>query len=255
MRAPIACAAALWSAVPAAAAEPKLITDLSQGRIDISYRFAGAELLVFGAVQYPGGRTPDDPPGIAVVLRGPAEAVVVRRKEKVAGLWVNTASARFESAPGFYAVATTAPVRELLDERNAAIHEIGLSHLQVSPVDAGPPAEARAFADGLNGLMERRGLYVEQPRGVRLTANTLYSARLPVPSAVPVGVYEVQIFLIRRGRVMARSSVPIPVGKLGFERGVWEFAQERPVLYGLTAVGLAALFGWGAGTVSRRWRA
>lgn len=245
-------AAVALFAGPATAAEPKLITDLSQSRIDISYRFAGAELLVFGAVQYPGARTPNDVPGIAVVLRGPAEPVVVRRKARVAGLWVNTASQRFESAPGYYAAALTAPVRDLLDERNAAIHEIGLRHLQLSPADYAPPDETRAFADGLIGLRERRGLYVEQPRGVRVTANTLYSARLPVPSAVPVGEYEVQIFLIRRGKVLARSSVPVDVGKTGFERAVFDFAQERPLLYGLCAVAAAGLFGWGAGVVTRR---
>ena len=73
-----------------AAAQPRLVTDLSQSRIDISYRFAGAELLIFGAIQYPGGRTPDEPPGIAVVLRGPADPLTVREKERVAGIWVNT---------------------------------------------------------------------------------------------------------------------------------------------------------------------
>jgi uncharacterized protein (TIGR02186 family) len=246
--------AALLLAAPAGAAEPKLITDLSQSRIDISYRFAGAELLVFGAVQYPGGQAPGDAPGIAVVLRGPAQPLVVRRKARVAGVWVNTASQRFESVPGYYGVALTGPVRELLDERNAAIHEIGLRHLQLSPAGYAPPEEARMFAEGLIAMREGRGLYVEQPGGVRLTANTLYSARLPVPSAVPVGSYEAQIFLIRKGRVLARSSVPIVIRKTGFERSVFEFSRQRPLLYGLSAVAAAAAFGWAAGLVTRRRR-
>ena len=100
-----------------AAAQPRLVTDLSQSRIDISYRFAGAELLIFGAIQYPGGRAPADPPGIAVVLRGPAEPITVREKERVAGIWINTQSTRFESSPGYYAVAT--PVRSTCSWMNA----------------------------------------------------------------------------------------------------------------------------------------
>ncbi|MBS3960503.1 MAG: TIGR02186 family protein, partial [Sandarakinorhabdus sp.] len=57
MRRLLALLMLLAAAVPASA-QPRLITDLSHSRIDISYRFAGTELLIFGAIQYPGGRTP-----------------------------------------------------------------------------------------------------------------------------------------------------------------------------------------------------
>jgi len=234
------------------AAQPRLITDLSQSRIDISYRFAGAELLIFGAIQYPGGRAPRDPPGIAVVLRGPVDAITVRRKERVAGIWVNTESMRFESAPGFYAVATTAPVRELLDERNAAIYEIGVSHLQLSPATAADPETTREFQDGLVGLRTRAQLFVEQPYGVQVTDNVLYRARIPIPSAVPVGNYRVEIHLIGDGEVRARSTAPVIIDKSGFEREIYLFATERPLLYGLTAVALALALGWAAGSLGRR---
>ncbi|QMW23015.1 TIGR02186 family protein [Sandaracinobacteroides saxicola] len=241
----------LWAGA-ALAAEPRLVTDLSQSRIDISYRFAGAELLIYGAIQYPGGRTPGDEPGIAIVVRGPTAPLTLRQKERIAGIWMNTRAVRFESAPGFYAVATTAPVRELLDERNAAIYEIGLQHLQLSPATAVDPATTRAFQDGLLALRARAGLYVEQPGGVRVTENVLYRARIPIPSAVPVGEYRAEIYLIRKGRVLARSTTPIVIDKTGFERGVWRFAQEHSIAYGLLAVGIALFAGWAAGLVTRR---
>lgn len=244
----------LMLAAPAAA-QPRLVTDLSQSRIDISYRFAGAELLIFGAIQYPGGRAPADPPGIAVVLRGPADPLTVRRKERVAGIWVNTEALRFETAPGFYAVATTSPVRDLLDERNAAIHEIGLAHLQLSPATAADPETTRTFQDGLVGLRKRERLFVEQPYGVQVTDNVLYRARIPIPSAVPVGNYSVQIHLIEDGKVRARSTAPVIIDKSGFERAIYVMAQERSLLYGLVAVGLALLMGWAAGSLLQRGRA
>lgn len=251
MRALLA-ALALGVAAPVMAAEPRLITDLSESRIDISYRFAGAELLVYGAIQYPGGRVPGSEPGIAIVVRGPSDALTVRQKERVAGIWINTEAMRFESVPGFYAVATTAPVRELLDERNAAIHEIGLDHLQLSPATAAEPDVITAFQDGLVSLKQRTGLYVEVPGGVRVTENTLYRARIPIPAAVPVGEYRAEIYLIRRGRVLARSSVPIVIDKTGFERNMFLFAQDYGFLYGLTAIAVALGLGWVAGSVTRR---
>jgi uncharacterized protein (TIGR02186 family) len=249
----------LWQAP--APAQPRLVTDLSQSRIDISYRFAGAELLIFGAIQYPGGRVPAVPPGIAVVLRGPAEPITVRRKARVAGIWVNTEALRFETAPGFYAVATTQPVRDLLDERNAAIYEIGLSHLQLSPTTAADPETTRSFQDGLVALRKAEALYVEQPYGVQVTDRILYRARIPIPSAVPVGNYQAEIYLIDPapglngiggGRVRAKSTAPVIIDKTGFERGVYVFAQEHSLLYGLLAVALALGLGWAAGEVGRR---
>ncbi len=235
-----------------AAAEPRLVTDMSQSRIDISYRFAGAELLIFGAIQYPGGRTPTEPPGIAVVLRGPMEPLTVRKKARVAGIWVNTESVRFESAPGFYAVATTKPVRDLLDERNAAIYEIGLRHLQLSPATATDPETTTVFQDGLVELRSAEALFVEQPYGVLVTDRVLYRARIPIPSAVPVGNYQAEIYLIGDGEVRARSTAPVIIDKTGFERSLYVFAHEHSFFYGLLAVALALLMGWAAGQIGRR---
>ena len=236
----------------AQAQQPRLVTDLSQSRIDISYRFAGAELLIFGAVQYPGGRTPDRAPGIAVVLRGPAEALTVRRKDRVAGIWINTRSLRFESVPGFYAWATTSPVERLLDERNAAIYEIGLRHLQLSPATAADAETTGRFQEGLVKLRVSEGLFVEQPYGVQVTDRILYRARLPIPSAVPVGNYQAEIYLISDGRVRARSTAPVIIDKTGFERSLYVFAQDHGFLYGLFAVALAVAMGIAAGQIGRR---
>ena len=239
-------------ASPLSAAGPRLVTDLSQSRIDISYRFAGAELLIFGAIQYPGGQTPKDPPGIAVVLRGPVDPLTVRKKERVAGIWINTQALRFESAPGFYAVATTSPIRNLLDERNAAIYEIGLQHLQLSPATAADPETTRRFQDGLVKLRTSRKLYVEQPYGVTVTDRILYRARIPIPSAVPVGNYRAEIHLIADGEVRASTRAPVIIDKSGFEREIYLFAHERSLLYGLCAVGIALALGWLAGSIGRK---
>lgn len=236
---------------PAAAQQPRLVTDLSQSRIDISYRFAGAELLIFGAIQYPGGRTPDRAPGIAVVLRGPAQALTVRRKDRVAGIWINTSSLRFESVPGFYASATTSPVERLLDERNAAIYEIGLPYLQLSPATAAAPETVAKFQTGLLDLRQGNGLFVDQPYGVQVTDGILYRARIPIPAAVPVGNYQVEIYLIDQGKVAARGTAPVIIDKSGFERGVYVFAHEHSLLYGIFAVALAILLGLLAGFLGK----
>ena len=59
----IALALGLWLAL-AGAAPIRLITQLSQARIEINTTFRGSEMLVFGAIQYPQGSVPDAPPDI-----------------------------------------------------------------------------------------------------------------------------------------------------------------------------------------------
>ncbi len=239
-------------AVPAEAVAPvRLITDISQNRIDIVYTFKGAELLVFGAIQYPRGSVPDERPGLAIVVRGPAEPITLRKKARVAGIWINTDSVRFETAPGFYAVATSAPIKTLVDERNASIWEIGLDYLQLSPT-TGDGVRVAEFTRGLVDLRRRTGLWSEQEGRIGLTQNILYQARIAIPSAVPVGAYTAEIYLIRNGKVIARAATPITIDKSGFERWVYVAAQEHGLAYGLVAVGLALLAGWLAGVVVRR---
>lgn len=234
------------------AAPTMLITDLSQGRIDINTTFKGADLLVFGAIQYPAGAIPDAPADIAIVVRGPVQPVTVRRKSRVAGIWLNTAAVRFESVPGFYAVATTRPIPDLADDRTTAIYEIGVGNLQLSPASSASDAETRLFEQGLIGVKRKAGLFVEDPGGVKVTRNVLYRARIAIPAAVPVGDYAAEIHLIRKGRVIASSSTPISIGKSGLERWIYVMAQEHSLAYGLAAVALALFAGWIASLVTRR---
>lgn len=234
------------------AAPIRLITQLSQARIDINTTFRGAELLVFGAIQYPQGTVPDAPPDIAVVVRGPSAPVTVRQKTRIAGIWVNAKGVRFESVPGFYAVVATRPIAELADKRTTAIYEIGIRNLQLSPASGDEDGISRAFESGLIAAREKAGLFAERPGGVQITRGVLYAARVALPAAVPVGDYTAEIHLIRQGRVLASTSAPILIDKSGFERWVYVMAQENSLAYGLVAVMAALAAGALAALVTRR---
>lgn len=242
-------------ALPAEAQEralpPRLIADLSQTRIDIVYTFAGAELLVFGAIQYDDGQLPDERPDIVIVVRGPPQSITVRRKSRVLGLWLNTESVRFETAPSFFRAASTRPVPDLVDEQTAAIFELSPEYLQLSPTGSDLERTAE-FEDGLLRTRAEDHLYGSDPDGVDLVENVLYQARIDIPSAVPVGTYTVEIHLIQQGEVTASTTRTIEVEKSGFERAVYVAAQRRSFSYGAAAVSLALLLGWSASTLLRR---
>ena len=235
-----------------AQAEPKLVPDISARSIEIRYSFTGAQLLLFGAILYPGGRVPRDPADVIVVLKGPVEPILVREKQKIAGIWMNADSNRFRSAPSFYAVASSAPVRELVDERTAAIYELGLQDLQLSPGGGALPDKERRFEAGLLDLRQRQGLYAEHPHGVEISEGVLYRARISIPSQVPVGTYTAETFLVSDGKVIAAATREIEIGKSGFERFVALAAKRHGFLYGLAAVLLSLGLGWAAAAAFRR---
>jgi uncharacterized protein (TIGR02186 family) len=235
-----------------AQASPKLVPDISSRSVEIQYSFTGAELLLFGAIVYPGGRPPRRPPDVVVVLKGPVQPITVREKQKIAGIWMNADSSRFRSAPGFYAVASSRPIDELVDERTAAIYELGLQNLQLSPGGGAQPDKQRRFEAGLLDLRRRQGLYVEDSTGVEISEDVLYRARIFIPSQVPVGTFTAETFLIDRGKVIAAATKEIEVGKSGFERFVAEAADRYSLLYGLAAVILPLLLGWAAAELFRR---
>jgi uncharacterized protein (TIGR02186 family) len=232
---------------------PVLVPDVSQREVDIHYSFTGAELLLFGAILYPGGKVPDGRTDVAVVLKGPPQSILVREKQKIGGvIWANAGSSRFRSAPAFYAIAASRPLAKLVDERTAAIYELGLGSIHLSPAGGVDPGTANRFETGFIDLRARGGLFVTQAGAIEITKGVLYRARLTIPPRVPDGRYTAETFLIRDGRVIAAATRNITVRKQGFERIVASFAQDWPISYGLLAVLLSVGFGWGAGALFRR---
>ena len=183
------------------------------------------------------------------MLKGPTEPILVREKAKKLGVWVNAQSTAFRSAPSFFSVASSRPIAEIVDDRTAAIYELGLGFLQLSPTGAIDPVEQARFTKGLVDLRQREGLYREAGEGVTINNSVLYQARIPVPSNVVTGRYTAETFAISDGRVIASAIAEVEVQKQGFERFVAEQADRSSVLYGLFAVFLSLFMGWLAGRV------
>ena len=235
-----------------AADKPVLVPDISARKVEIRYSFTGAQLLLFGAIIYPGGRPPPRAADIVVVLRGPVQPILVREKQRILHIWMNADSNRFRSAPSFYAVASSRPIKDLVDDRTAAIYEMGLHNLQLSPGGGALPEKERRFEAGLLDLRTRQGLYSENSQGVEISGGVLYRATITIPSQVPVGTYTAETFLVDRGRVLAVATKDIEINKSGFERYVALAARRHEGLYGLAAVLLSLGLGWAAATLFRR---
>lgn len=230
-----------------AARDPILVPEISQHEVQVRQGFRGADLLLFGAILTPEGSRAGQDYDIVVVLKGPTRSIVLREKQRIAGIWVNAASAEFRSAPTYFAVASSRPIRRIVDDKTAAIYELGLPWLQLSPIGSYNPKEQARFSAGLVDLMHRGGLYKEDPRGVTVSEQVLYQARIALPSNVQTGTYTAETFAIAQGRVVASAISRVEVQKQGFERLVEVFAINDGFLYGLLAVAISVAMGFLAG--------
>ncbi len=233
----------LWSGVAGAQV---LVADLSSHLIAITTGFTGTEVVLFGAVDGPGE--------VAVVVLGPKARVTVRRKEPVAGIWMNNRSVVFDQVPGFYALATSRPVDGLAPEPVLTRHGIGVDRLALNPLGGRTlaPAELAPFREALVRARLEAGLYAGSGGQVTFLGKRLFRTNILFPASVATGTYSVSVFLLRDGDVVSAQTTPLVVSKTGLSAEISEFAQRWPLWYGLAAVFGAFAIGWGAGTLLGR---
>ncbi len=229
-----------------------LVPEVSQNEVQVRQGFTGTELLLFGAILDPAGRRAGAQYDIVVVLKGPSAPIRMREKARILGVWMNAEATEFRSAPSFFAVASSRPIEQIVDERTAAIYELGTKFIQLSPTGQIDPEKQQRFSEGLVDQRQRLGLYKEDMKGVRISEKVLYQARISLPSNVVTGRYTAETFAITNGRVIASATADVEVRKVGFERFIEIASQRWALIYGMVAVFLSVGMGWFAGRVFAR---
>lgn len=235
-------------ALPAQGEE--VVAGLSQTRVAITTNFSGSEILVFGAVKRQ-SPIPDDPLQVIVTVSGPSEPVVVRKKDRRFGIWVNTESLEVDEAPSFYAVATSAPWAQSLSAVEDLRHHVSVERAIRS---VGAPAgivDAGRFTEALVRIREKSGLYKTQIGTVSFAEATLFDTSIALPANLTEGDYVARFLLTRGGAVIDTHEETINVRKVGLERFLYALSRERPLVYGLLSLAIAIVAGWGASAFFR----
>ncbi|MGL6210050.1 MAG: TIGR02186 family protein [Paracoccaceae bacterium] len=241
----------VWLCLSVPVMAEQIVSGLSQNRVSITANFDGSEILIYGAVR----RDAPPPAGgllqVIITVEGPAAPLVIRRKERTAGIWINRSAVTIDSAPSFYAVATTGPINDILSRTENLRHRITLDHVIRAVGISAEAAGAPDFVDALLRIRVKQGHYRVDESTVQLTAETLFRADVVLPANLTEGDYRVRIFLTRDGRVIDQQERRIDVRKAGLERFLFNMAHQTPLSYGILALVLAVLAGWGASVAFR----
>lgn len=224
---------------------------LSSETVEISSNFDGTDIVVFGSIENgEEALLTAKRYDIVVVLFGPKEEIVVRRKERKLGVWVNGESLRFGDVPSSYSVATTRPLDEITDAEGARILQIGLKNINVLPdLEQGSEIDTSAFRKSLERLKVKNNLFLERIGGVEFLSPSLFKAKLAVPANVPIGKHTAHAFLFRDGEFVNAQFAEMRVQKIGFEQFTYDLAHRNGLLYGIIAVLIAIATGWLASVV------
>lgn len=231
---------------PVALAQPPraLHVDLTEKSIDITTGFDGARLTVYGTRKEPGD--------IAIAVRGPAESMVVRRKQNTFGVWMNRQSVVFDAVPSYYDIALSRTESDIapLDTRHR--YDIGVDAMQFDTREEIAPQTRDSFREALIRNRQAAGLLPLEPKSVNFISSEFFRADFYFPSNVPTGIYRVRAFLIRDGEIVESNETEIKVAQNGFSASVFLFAKTQSLAYGVICVMVALFFGWGAYAVMRR---
>jgi uncharacterized protein (TIGR02186 family) len=219
-----------------AARAEALVADLTSHLIAITTGFTGASVVLFGATDGPGD--------VIVAVRGPDREMTVRRKSRVAGIWVNTQQVTFVNLPSFYAVAASRPIADILSPAAAAFYRLGIANLKLAASTPAPSVVVDAFRTALERTQQEAGLYVERISKVDFLGERLFRATITFPSNVPTGTYLIEVFLVRDKDIVSGQTTPLVVSRVGVDAAVFEFSTRQPGFYGAIAVLTAVVAGW-----------
>lgn len=231
-----------------------VVAGLSSDSVAITASFDGSDILIYGAIKRETPIPPGPPLQVIVTVEAPSSGVTVWRKERKAGIWVNSESVRIGAAPGFYAVATTAALDDILLPEWDNRYRISLPLAMRAFAGQIAVESAVPFTQALIRLREDEGLYRLDEGSVSLIDQTLFRADVSLPANLVEGAYTTRIFLLRGGQVIDVFVAPINVRKVGLERWLYRLAFDQPFLYGLMSLGVAVFAGWGASAAFRKLR-
>jgi uncharacterized protein (TIGR02186 family) len=239
----------LAALVPLALAAPAgsqpLVADLADHLVAITAGFTGTDVVMFGATDGPGD--------VVVVVSGPSKPLVVRRKSRLFGVWINRQAMQFDEVPSFYALASSKPIDDILQPAMLDRYQLGLDHLRLLP----PNPEAQRddlpeFRAALVRNKQREGLYVTDAGRVTFLGERLFRTKISFPANVATGTYQAQVYLVRDGQVMSAQSTPLLISKIGLGAEVYDFAHGPSAAYGFVSVMIAVMAGYLASLAFRR---
>lgn len=217
-----------------------LVADISQNIVEIRSDFNGTQLLIFGARNVAGD--------IAIAVRGPEVKATLRRKERIAGMWMHVDQRKYINLPVVYAIASTKPLSRIAPPK--MLQSLGLGEGRV--VAASTAASDNVFDRALAHSLAAKRWWQVPFGSISYFGESLFKVRINLPDSLPSGHYTAEVYLFNRGKLIGFQAMPLTSYKTGFDAAVADAARNNGLIYGFGAIFMALLGGWLAHRLFRR---
>lgn len=233
----------------------KLTIALSTSDIGINSSFTGTHLAVFGVIEPDADNAAPAATGdyqVAVLMTGPRQSVVARRKDRVLGIWANRGAQTILAPLTFYALHTSGPIETLAGPAVLDRLQIGFDNVPfITPGGLVNDPDAAEFRDAYIRLKEEAGLFSEAV-DVGFLGKTVFRTTIVLPASIAVGDYTAVAYVFAGGELVAHASEQLQVLQTGFEDILTRFSHGQSLAYGIICVVIALFIGWLGGVIFRR---
>jgi Putative transmembrane protein (Alph_Pro_TM) len=196
---------------------------------------------------------------VIVAITGSDREERFKRKERFGPFWMSAERVQITGAPLLFLRFSAEPVAALLDrETIARLHLDEASvrariHIEPPPPD---PATAAALRSAFLALKKSRRTYAFGDGGISMGMPAgdcvPYTLEFHWPKKAPPARYTVHVYEVRDGGLVNEASAPLTVVRTGFPAWMAGLAENRASLYGMTAIWIGALAGFGIDFLTTR---
>ena len=224
-----------------------VISDIDKSNIELSTRFDGTSLLVFGAIS-PG----DDRASLLVEVLGPSTSVDIRKKVQIWGIWVNKKIAQYQGIPSFYQISISNPKHPILKEiEYQRLKSIFYDFLEKTYISEDDNSKV-LYHNELTRLKKKLGNLSTFEEKINVIDNKLFSYKINLPKKIYPGTYKIKMTLIdQEGIELSKSEQSVNVSKVGLQEFLSSNSRNSPVFYGLFSVIIALFLGFSAAQLFR----
>jgi uncharacterized protein (TIGR02186 family) len=191
---------------------------------------------------------------VMIVLRGVSKDEIFNKKDRVGPIWINVDKVHVSGSPSLFLRFSSEDVHTFLDRQT--IDAYGLDELSIrnrmhirSEHGLRDPEALRLIADHYLDLKKKDGSYRRIADQVHVSetgsGGVRYALEIDWPKLATPGSYQVEVYACRDGRIVGQSGTTLNLAEVGFPAFMANAAREHPYGYGILAVILAVIAGFG----------
>lgn len=230
-------AISLTTCVGVSGENPGTLT-IAPGQIRIGAFYHGAEVRISANVE--------SCDGAVMVLEGDSEEITLNKKGRVAVIWMNVARITISGVPQVYILASSADLDKICPAETREELRLGLESLSKHiDISSDQPLSGEEF-DQFMQLKRKNGTYNLKNKIELKPASTgelELSSVLPIPSKMPPGVYDINLYCFRQGTMVEKQTGRLKIDRIGLPSLIKNLADKHAAEYGLLAIVAAMIFG------------